>query len=225
MRRYFSRHSMSMCFVCFALYLPVFAARPFVTDDAGTVESGKFELEAACDYQDPDISTGINLKHGITDRMDFNIGLGCLPSAIRRHDEQVFFPADIAVKYAFVPNLLAMSFGTCLGEETYNINAVITKFFGSIECDANLGYQIQSSMKNADMTYGIATVYEFTRLGVGAEIYGSNDDLTWWQVGARFAVSEGLKFDAGIGGSFEKTPSYTVTIGLWWTFPLNSNVK
>jgi len=215
-----SKRISSICLVCCALCLSAFAARPFVTDDAGTVESGKFELEAACEYLNPDISTGINLKHGITERMDFNIGLGCLPSAIHQH-EQVFFPADIAVKYALVPNLLAMSFGTCLGDETYNVNAVITKFFGSIECDANLGYQIQSSMKNADLTYGMATVYEFSRLGVGAEVYGSNDDLTWWQVGARFAVREWIKIDAGIGSSFEKTPSYTVTTGLWCTFPFN----
>lgn len=31
-------------------FAPVMAARPFATDDAGTVEAGKFELETTCNY-------------------------------------------------------------------------------------------------------------------------------------------------------------------------------
>ncbi len=57
----------------------LWAARPLSTDDAGTVEKGKFETEISFDYclfrpEGTCQSPAFALKHGLTDRLDFGLG-------------------------------------------------------------------------------------------------------------------------------------------------------
>jgi hypothetical protein len=196
------------------------AARPFTVDDAGTVESGIFELEAACDYWKNSAVATIGLKHGITERMDLGIGIGYIPAP---SDEKKFTGADVGLKFALIPDLFSVSFGATFGEPAYNITAIMSKSFGSVNIDLNLGYEAEASVKDADLFYGAAIVYEFKRLGAGVEFSGTEEKIDWWQIGARFAITDWMKFDAGIGGDFNQNPSLTATTGLWFTFPLSNN--
>jgi hypothetical protein len=52
------------------------AARPFETDDAGTVAPGTFESEFGSESWKDDAAFGIGLKHGLTERMDLGVSMG-----------------------------------------------------------------------------------------------------------------------------------------------------
>lgn len=203
---------------CGAFFIDVFAARPFVTDDAGVVEQGKFELETACDYWKDDATESINLKHGLTKKLDLEVGVGYIPAP---QEERTFTPVNILLKYSFIPDLLSMTMSADWGLSTYNANAILSKCFGPVEFDVNLGYQTHDNMKRADCTYGVAASYEFKRLRIGVETDGTDKDADWWQGGAQFTITDWMKIDAGIGGDFDKNTSYTATTGLWFTFPFD----
>jgi hypothetical protein len=77
-----------------------------VTDDAGTVAPETFELETGVDFW-KDAATGcIGLKHGVTNRMDLGFGFGYSPQP---EDERGFSGAELGLKFAIVPELLAVT--------------------------------------------------------------------------------------------------------------------
>lgn len=201
---------------------PAMAARPFATDDAGTVEAGKFELETTCNYWEKKAEFGASFKHGITERMDIGVCVGhcMLPS-----DERAFTGETIGLKFSLVPDLLAVSFAAEFGSKVYNANFVVSKPVGPIAIDANIGYQAQADTNDADFTYGLATVYEIGKFGVGVEVCGTQEAINWWQIGSRFKIAEWIQFDVGVGGDFEKVPDFTATTGFWFTFPLTKQAN
>ncbi len=201
--------------------VPVFAARPFTTDDAGTVETDKFELETAYNYWNGKAAAIMSFKHGITERMDIGIGQ---EYCILPEDQRAFSGANIGLKFALVPDLFSTSFGSTLGSNTYNVNAILSKSLSPVSFDANLGYQIAADTNNADLSYGFAAVYEYKQLCMGVEIGGTREGLIWWQSGIRFLILEWVQIDAGLGGNYQKSPYITATTGLWFTFPLTNNV-
>jgi hypothetical protein len=192
------------------------AARPFTIDDAGTVEVGKFELETACDYWKNSAVASVGLTHGITKRMDLGIGIGYVPVP---SDEKAFTDASIGLKFALIPELFSVTFGSTFDDPEYDINAIVSRSFGAVNVDLNLGYQAQGSTNDADLLYGVAIVYDYKRLGAGAEFRGSQENPDWWQIGARFVITDFILIDAGIGGDFNQDPSLTATTGLWFGFP------
>lgn len=140
-------------------------------------------------------------------------------------DEQAFTGETIGLKFSLVPDLLAVSFAAEFGSKVYNANFVVSKPVGPIAVDANIGYQAQADTSDADLTYGLAAVYEIGRFGAGVEVCGTQEAVNWWQVGSRFKIAEWIQFDAGIGGDFEKVPDFTATTGLWFTFPLTKQAN
>jgi hypothetical protein len=206
--------------VCFALGsagTPAFAARPFVTDDSGTVEAGTFELETAWDYWKARAAASLSFKHGVTERMDIGVGIGYVSAP---QEERAFDTADLGLKFALIPDLFSASFSAGFASQTYSLNAILSKSFGPLTCDANLGYEAITDTDDAELTFGLAGVYNHGRLGVGVEIGGTHEGLSWWQVGARFQIREWLQIDAGLGGDSATDPDLTATTGLWFGFPL-----
>jgi hypothetical protein len=70
-------------FVLLLMLIPatVFGARPLSTDDAGVVDLGSYEVEFGYGFlsEGDDIEShglGLSIKHGITERLDFGIGVG-----------------------------------------------------------------------------------------------------------------------------------------------------
>ncbi len=201
---------------------PTFAARPFNTDDAGTVETGKFELETACNYWEKETELGASFKHGITERMDIGV---CVGYCMLPTEDRKFTGESIGLKFALIPELLSVSFTSEFGNKSYITNFIMSKSFGPISIDANIGYQAQADINDADLTYGLVAVYEVGRFGIGAEVCGTHETINWWQVGSRFQIVEWLQFDIGLGGDFKKEPDFTATTGLWFTFPLPKQPK
>jgi hypothetical protein len=57
---------------------PAFAARPFTTDDAGTVEKGKFQVETRLDFtrqdnHDRGYDPSWTLAYGLSERVDLGL--------------------------------------------------------------------------------------------------------------------------------------------------------
>lgn len=192
-----------------------FAARPFATDDAGTVEMGGFELETAANYWNVNADFGLCLKHGFTNRMDIGVGFG-----------YVAFPEEMAqlsglevgLKYALVPDLLSASFSGSFGDPCYAVNLILSKSIGFICLHGNLGMEAAQAIKDATLTYGVAAVFETGIVSSGVEIGGTHEELNWWQVGTQVAVAKWAAIDLGLGGDFESDVNLIATTGLWFSF-------
>jgi hypothetical protein len=87
--------------------IPAMAARPYVTDDAGTVGLGLFELETASNCWKDRVEFGLCFKHGITDRMEIGVAMGHCASP---KDERAIQDAELGFKFALIPDLFAASF-------------------------------------------------------------------------------------------------------------------
>jgi len=98
--------------VLFLILLPVFlfstsafAARPLTTDDTGTVERGKFQLETGFDFarqenHDRELSPSMTLSYGLFERMDMGIGSGYLfVHPAEGNNENGFGDTEVKIKY------------------------------------------------------------------------------------------------------------------------------
>jgi hypothetical protein len=201
-----------------ALMVQTFAARPFVVDDAGTVEPGKFEFELAADYWQDKLSPSTVFKHGVTERMDIGICLGYCQAP---YHEQGISAAGLGLKFALVPDLLTASFGAEFGSANYTTLALLTKQVGPVELDANLGFEATVDHQNdVDLRYGVAAVVPIKRFAFGAEFMGTQEIFDWWQVGGRFSITEWFTIDCGLGGDFQADVDWNISTGIWIGFPI-----
>jgi hypothetical protein len=202
-----------------ALSSSAHAARPFAADDAGLVAPGTFEIETAGDYWHNAAAFGIGLKHGLTERMDIGLGLGgCI---LPEHDHG-FDAACLGLKFALLPDVLAATFNGVFGDPVYDVNFIYSTTLKNLALNTNVGGVFVATSADADLTYGLASVYSFNSWEVGAEIGGTQHALSWWQIGARFALADWWALDAGLGGNFKDGVQLNATTGLWFAFPLTT---
>jgi len=187
----------------------IFAARPFGTDDAGTVEPNAYELEVGYDLWEETGVTGLGFKHGITERMDIGVGFGF---NFVSEPKNSYLPAELCLKYALVPDMIAVSFTTEIGFSSYTLNSVLTRYFGPVEFDANLGYVTGDS----SIIYAGALIYGLSNLTFGVEMLGDKETQNWL-TGARYAIKEELMIDAGFTSDFEFEEK-TATFGVHYEF-------
>ncbi len=193
------------------------AARPFGTDDAGTVEKGGFELEAGYNWGEEEGTLELGFKHGVTERMDIGIGFGY---NVETEPENNLTAAEISLKFSIVPDILAASFTHEFGGSSYDLNAAFTKIFGPLEFDANLGYSVVDVDAGEGMiTYGLALILATgEKIDVGTEILGNEDDLQSLLVGLRYKIREGLNLDVGFSQGIGEDVENTATFGLHYEF-------
>jgi hypothetical protein len=194
----------------------LFAARPFGTDDAGTVEPAMHELEVGCDSWEDYAALGLGFKHGLTERMDIGLGFeyGILPE-----DEEGFGGAEMALKFALIPDLFSASFTGGLGDNTYTLNGILTRTFDLAEVDLNFGYEA-SGIQGVEgiLIYALAGIFIKDPFAFGVEIAGNEDDIESWLVGGRYSAFEGFAFDGGFSGTFEEDMEPVATIGIHFEF-------
>jgi hypothetical protein len=199
----------------------LFAARPYHTDDPGTTEQGKFELETAVDYWNNSALPGIVFKHGITEKMELDIPLGYVVSPA---DEKGVSPLALYAKFAIIPDMFAITFTGAFSERFYAVNGIFSKVFGNFRINANLGGTMVADSNDADLTYNLSGTYTFfEKLETGAELCGTLEELNWWQIGAKYFFTDWFSLDAGIGGDFEKKINMNATTGLWFAFPIKKD--
>jgi hypothetical protein len=211
---HFFRNALFTAFGVTLCTFPTFAARPFVTDDAGTVVKEKFESEPSVNYGNNFAIAGLTFQHGITDRADLEF---CLGYCAHPEGERKITTAGLVSKFGLIPNLLAATLGMTFGETTYGANLIASKTIGAFSGDANFGYTTQADTNDADVTYGLDVVYTFKKLGIGAEVFGTQE-MANWQFGLRFAITDRLIIDSAVGTTIERAPVLQATSGLWVTF-------
>jgi len=188
----------------------LYAARPFTTDDAGTVEAAGYELEIGYDFWEDEGTFGLGFKHGLTEKMDIGVGFGyCLVPEETRD----FSNADFCLKYALIPDMFSASFTTSFGDFPFCLNGILTRFFGQTEIDANLGYSVGDST----ITYALALIYNMMKFGAGVEALGDKEGLQEWQLGGRYRILNNLAVDGGLASDF-KLEAKTATLGLHYEF-------
>jgi len=193
-----------------------FAARPFITDDPGINEPGKFEFMAACDFWKDHATPSLQLRHGLTERMDFGINVGYTAAP---KEEQQFSTVDFNMKLALIKDILTLGVSTTFGKPDYYIYSILGKAFGPIMVDANLGYSARAETKDADFVYYAAAIYENDHFGFGPEFGGDQEKLEWWAFGGRWHIKNWLTYDIGIGGNFKKNIKFNITTGIDMVFP------
>ncbi|MBU1355665.1 MAG: hypothetical protein KJ620_03790 [Candidatus Edwardsbacteria bacterium] len=153
---------------------PLFAARPLDTDDAGTVEKGKFETELSfgyCIYR-PDGTgqiPGIAIKHGLTDR--FDLGLGFSHSTDKDADGNSvawgMSPLEVSFKLGLFrerPTLpdISVSAGFEKGNNGYGLNLILSREYGNLGLHYNLGYNASGeAMVKGSIATSLAAEYIF----------------------------------------------------------------
>jgi hypothetical protein len=190
----------------------LFAARPFTTDDAGTVTPSGFELELRTDVWQDDAIFGMSLKYGLTNRIDVGVNLGytMLPDSA-----DGFENAEIGFKFAILPELFSTSFTTIIGDLDYVLYGIVTRAFGPLEIDMNCGFMTTGlGGVDGDLMYGLAVIYNMDKFTVGVEAAGDQNAVQTWLAGIRYFIFHSMSIDGGITGSFQEERDILITAGI-----------
>jgi hypothetical protein len=191
-------------------------ARPFATDDAGTVEQGIHELEFGCDFWSKEAALGLGFKHGLTERMDLGVGLAYI---IEPEEDNGFEGAELGVKFALIPDVLAASLAGGFGDAAYTINGIFTQTIGPLEIDGNFGYEATGiTGEEGTIIYALAVILDAGAYAFGVEGMGNKDGLQAWLVGGRYTLVDGFAADIGVSGGFEEDVTMTATAGIHYEF-------
>lgn len=193
----------------FIFTLNLTAARPFITDDAGTVSAGGYEFETGYEFWKNFGIINFGLKHGLTEKMDIGIGFGY---NIFTETERGFQPSEFCLKFNFLQDILSASFSTEFNSLDYNLNVIFTKSLRPVEMNANVGWATSSS----SVTFAVSTIYNLSSINFGSEVFGDKES-TNWLFGLRYKIKDGLIFDIGFMSDF-KLEEKISTIGLHYEF-------
>ncbi len=176
------------------------AVRPLSTDDAWTVEKGKFQLEMGMDVtrqdnHDKEYSPTLTLTYGLLGHMDMGIGIGYLFVHPEEGDsENGFGDTAVKVKYRLADEkewLPALAItgklklptasdkkGLGSGEADFGLNVIATKnITRRLALHANLGYTfIGEDGANNEMNYALGSQFVLTgKWALVGEIVGTNN--------------------------------------------------
>lgn len=215
---------------------PVWAARPLVTDDFGTVDLGKYELEVGAGSTTFAGSTtnglGVSFKRGFTTCFDLGIevpysltaptGIGDATihakyKAVELGEEEGV-TAKLSVK---LTNGDSVS-GLGSGFTDYTLIAIYSKPLAGLKTHYNLGYTLvgvaAGSPEANTINYGAAVEKELPAgVEVVGEIYGTSAAVgseNAVQLGVRWQVNELVRLDAGYSLPLNEGGVNVVTAGL-----------
>ena len=187
--------------ICTVIFSTVaFAARPLTTDDAGTVEKGKFQLETGFDFtrqdnHDKEFTPSVTLTYGLFERMD--IGIGSAYLFIHPAEEKKvngFSDTPLKVKYRFLDQkdwipafaisgtlkipTASESNGLGSGKVDFNINTIFQwNLSKRWQLYTNFGYTVIGEHKvNDEFNYSIAGQFVLSdKWALVGEIVGVNN--------------------------------------------------
>lgn len=157
-----------------AAVVPIYAARPLATDDAGTVEKGKSEAELSFDYcqyrpEGTGQTPGISVKHGLTDNLD--LGLGFSHGTDKDDDGKTvswgMSPLEIGFKMALLKEHqmlpdISLSTGFESGSAGYSINLILSRTIKNIILHYNFGYNSSGeAMVKGSLPTSLAAEWQF----------------------------------------------------------------
>jgi hypothetical protein len=186
--------------ICTFLFSTVaFAARPLTTDDTGTVEKGKFQVETGFDFarqdnHDKEFTPSVTLTYGLFERMDMGIGSAYLfihPAEGKKVNG--FSDTPLKVKYRFLDQkdwipafavsgtlkipTASESRGLGSGKVDFNINTIFQwNLSKRWQLYTNFGYTVIGEHKvNDEFNYSIAGQFVLSdKWALVGEIVGVN---------------------------------------------------
>ncbi len=221
------------------------AARPLDTEDTGTTEQGRFELELGAEHERGDgtqawIATGV-LSVGVLANLEVRVeSRALLLDEVSEGDRGGLGDTLAGVKYRMLdetparPAVLlaaAVRFPTGregLGDDDLDVLALVgaSKTFGPLTVTGNAVYRFTLRDRDLDV-WGLAASLEFAateRLTLVAEVvYEEGVDQAGRSALARggvvYAVTESLRLDAAVGaGLTSEAPDLSLRLGLTLAF-------
>lgn len=219
-----------------------YAARPLVTDDYGTVELNKFELETGINLIRPmsshlyESGLVVQLKRGMTNSFDlglelpYNIDLKAFADAVLHAKLKIF---DLGGEEGLtLRGDIKLTNGNALtglgsGYLDYGAMFILTKKTGNAKLHANFGYTVigdpgnctsdDTLLYNAALEYPIKAgnidfVSEYTAISCQAQT------LANLQIGGRLYLSDMARLDAGYSLAMNDASRNIMTLGLTSTF-------
>ena len=235
-----NRTQKALAFICammITLSLPSFAARPLVTDDYGTVDNGKYELETGFSLVRP-MASGLyesglvlQLKRGFLGNFDLGVELpyntdqsGFADAVLHAKLKLVEFGQDEGLSLRGDVKLTNGDAMTGLGSgfTDYGGMFILSKKVGQANMHVNAGYVVigdvanntadDTCLCNAAFEYpfsnGVDAVIEYTCLSCRIET------LANLQVGGRWQVSKAARLDAGYSFAMNDFSDSVATAGL-----------
>lgn len=218
---------------------PVLAARPLVTDDFGTVDPGKYELEVGYNSTTPKAAgsatstgLGVSFKRGFTDSFDLGIEAPYSLTAPTGLGDAILHAKYKALTVGEDEGLTARldlkltngdsASGLGSGYTDYTAMLIYSKPFGGIKTHYNLGYTlvgVASGAPEANVTnYSAALEKEVaTGIEVVGEYYGTSmtgGSTSNVQIGGRWQALEAVRFDAGYSLALNDSSDNVATAGL-----------
>jgi hypothetical protein len=203
---------------------PVHAGPPFNTEDVGVNPVGKFQFSAVADVWKKKFQPGVELRHGITEAMDFGIGAGY---AIMPKDEKGSGSFELTPKFMLIPDIFAVITSISVADPEYEGYLILGHAFGPIAINANLGWIAEAGAHHVDIPYLMSVSYQHERFEIGPEI-GVNIDhdgfkFNMWNVASRVYPVPWLAWVTAVGGDFgfSKGPYHglNVQLGIDMVFP------
>ncbi|MCK4907128.1 MAG: hypothetical protein KAS64_06240 [Spirochaetes bacterium] len=189
----------------------LFSAHPFLTDDYGTVTKGVVEIELGNDFQ-PGQKTGssyLNLKHGLTDRMEIDLTFSY--EYPQTSPLNVFFKIHI-LKGSTVN--LSAGISHDLGKDAYDYILILSQQYGNLAVNFNIG-----GIDNFNaFILGISPVFSLNdRLSAGLDVSSQiKDDIQSLSIGAgiTYTLEENLTVSAGGFVDIKNNSELNLSFGL-----------
>jgi len=206
-----SKNHGKKCFVfCIIVFWSssLFAAHPLTTDDIGTVDFGKYELEMGYDNfkgetESRNQSFGLSLKRGLTEKMDIGISF---PYQIEPKPEEPFGNITLVIKFLLLKDIFALTVNNELGSSEYFINGIFTREISPITVHANIGYTVSGDKnKKGEMSYSTAFEYSFPKIDLVGEVLGDKVGFQNYLLGVRYKIAETIFVDCAYGNGFRNT--------------------
>jgi hypothetical protein len=185
-------------------------ARPFTTDEFGTVDHEIVEFESGFDLTKDENGAYLSLKHGVTPRMDIGAAFSILPEV---GDFSLCWKVKLLEREGFG---CGMTYAWAPGDKGFDLNAIIGAEISGVTFSLNLGGISSFDSLNFGL---LAYLSPMERLSLGGEVWGErSEDETSLEIliGAFFSVSEELILDAGAGISTGSPTTYKATLGCTW---------
>lgn len=221
---------------------PAWAGRPLDTEDTGTAEPGKAELELSLNYfKNPDDKTWSALGvfvFGILPRFEARVEqpLSLVEPDGRRSrggaaDTTLGFKLRLLDEMETTPALLgSLTLRLPTGDEERGLGSedvdvgllgVISKSFGPVTLTGHLGYTFVTRDPdlnfwtfNAAMEYRVTRVWSLVGEVVSTVGEAKAADTAVLRVGSVYALNDRIKLDGAVGvGVTKQSPDVTVTVG------------
>jgi hypothetical protein len=192
------------------------SSRPYRTESAGTLAPSAIEIEAGSDWWSDKAAFDLNLKQGLTSRMDlgFHIPFNAFPDSTR-----AFGNSSLSAKFDLIPRVASVSFTGDLGGSSYALNGALSNEWGLFKASVDLGGHFYAGAREADLSWGLNPTYDFGPATLGAELRGNQHQANWWQLGGQLLLVQGIAIDAGLGDDFTNDHDWRVTTGFVFALP------